>query len=110
MAALSIVVAGRVPLRIRAAVLIAAGISLAGCRGLIAAALTEVAGNAERGRGPRVDLSCRFKPLPPLEGNQCLTGARAKLAVGFATVEPFLLERDLHLADLVLAQVDRGTA
>src|SRR5262249_27229189 len=105
----SIIFDGRVPLRIRAAVLVAPGVPLAGRRGLIVA-LTEIAGYSERGNRPRVDLSCRFKPLPVLEGNQCVMGPWAKLAVRLAHVEPFLPERDLQPADLGLAQVDRGPA
>jgi hypothetical protein len=51
-------------------------------------------------------LACN--PVALLEEDERLAGLRAEDAVGLADVETFLLQHDLHVADLVTAQIDLG--
>src|SRR5262249_25161466 len=64
--------------------------------------------HSERRGGPTVESSADFQALATLELSQRPCRARPEPAVRTADVEPFLVERDLNLADLLLRQVHFG--
>src|SRR5262249_34321994 len=88
--------------------------TLAG-RGRLAGALSTTLRTArvrhsERRDGPTVESSADFQALATLELGQRPCRARAEPAVRTADVEPFLVQRDLNLEDLLLRQVHFGYA
>lgn len=88
--------------------------TLAG-RGRLAGALSTALRTAhvrhsERGGGAAVESSADFQALATLERGQRPYRARAEPAVRTADVEPFLIQRDLNLPDLLLRQVQCGCA
>ena len=60
---------------------------------------------SERRDGLVVDMAARLEALLPLERHQRLGRPRAQPSVRLPDVEPFLVQHDLHLADLLLSQV-----
>jgi hypothetical protein len=58
------------------------------------------------GHGLPVDLPGSLQSFPLLELHERRSSAGTKITVRLAHVEPSLVESDLELADLVLAQID----
>jgi hypothetical protein len=62
--------------------------------------------DAECGHGLLVDLSAPLQPFALLKLHERCPRAGTQYAIRLAHVEPSLVESDLQLADLVLAQID----
>ena len=83
-----------------------AGLTGAGSTATALHALLSARVDAERGPGLLVDLSTPLQPFALLELHQRRSGAGTQYAIRLAHIEPSLVESDLQLANLVMAQID----